>query len=402
MKLWPLAIAFLLYSCGTNSAVLNRSTSVASQVDYNLLLINELDRLLYYDVGTEQNIGYLNAAGEETIAPQFQNGTDFFGEYANVVKDSVFGYVDKQGRVKLFPEYDEVYWYYGPIGYAKKNGKYGMLTRAGALLTDLEYDRFGFSVEGYFNVRKGDRWMIIDEQGNELLGDSIDIGLMPVYQNRVVFTEGSGNSLKKGLVDIQGNVIVAAQYDNVSGYFSDGLMHVQNDNLHGFVDQTGKVVIPLEYEKLNYEFSEGLVPAKKDGKWGYLNRDNEVVIDFIYQSARPFSEGLAMVQQNGRCGYINRASEVVIPITLPPVPVPGFREERAVYKSENGKFGYLDPQGEPVIEAKFDTAQPFEGGRAHVRVGDREGYINRDGQIVIDIAYTYIWSVSSGMMRYSR
>ena len=53
-------------------------------------------------------------------------------------------------------------------------------------------------------------------------------------------------------------------------------------------------------------------------------------------------------------------------------------------KFENGKYGYIDASGRPVIEARFDGADSFYEGLALVWIVDKAGYINRTGEIEID------------------
>jgi hypothetical protein len=46
------------------------------------------------------------------------------------------------------------------------------------------------------------------------------------------------------------------------------------------------------------------------------------------------------------------------------------------------RFGYIDKSGNMVINPQFDRAGDFENGLAPVWLGDRQGYINRSGKYV--------------------
>lgn len=48
----------------------------------------------------------------------------------------------------------------------------------------------------------------------------------------------------------------------------------------------------------------------------------------------------------------------------------------------DGKFGYAKPNGAVVIQFQFDEANPFQQGKAEVRVGDHFFLINEDGDCV--------------------
>ena len=47
------------------------------------------------------------------------------------------------------------------------------------------------------------------------------------------------------------------------------------------------------------------------------------------------------------------------------------------------KWGYINPKGEIVIHLQFDWAGWFSEGLAWVNIGGKDGYINKAGEIVI-------------------
>lgn len=52
-------------------------------------------------------------------------------------------------------------------------------------------------------------------------------------------------------------------------------------------------------------------------------------------------------------------------------------------KGDNGLWGHIDETGNWVIPPKFDDAGDFRGNYAWIQQGDREGFANRDGEIVL-------------------
>ena len=52
-------------------------------------------------------------------------------------------------------------------------------------------------------------------------------------------------------------------------------------------------------------------------------------------------------------------------------------------KGDNGLWGHIDEAGNWVIPPKFDDAGNFRGNYAWIQQGDREGFVNRDGEIVL-------------------
>lgn len=53
----------------------------------------------------------------------------------------------------------------------------------------------------------------------------------------------------------------------------------------------------------------------------------------------------------------------------------------------NGKWGFIDPEGNERIKASYDWVEPFIKGQALVGSGDRMGTINRSGRVVVPVEY---------------
>lgn len=387
-------------SCNVQLSRTSESEEIGNKKSYHHIRVDNFDRFLSYKLVSSRQCGFFDENGKVLIEAQFQNCTNFFGNYANVLKDSTFGYINRQGEIRLFPEYDQVYWYTDSVGYAMKNKKLGLIHRNGELRSEIEYDRIEFSTDGYFTVKKEDKWIVIDREGAIVINDSITLEGSIVYEGNTIYQERVDDKIKKGVINVSGDIIIPAKYDEISVTYLNGLVRVEDNGKKGVVNKDGIEVIPVEYDNIGYDFIEDLVSAKKGGKWGYINEKNEVVIDFMYDSARSFSEGLAMVTKNGKAGYINRNNEIIIPLEMKPIWRGDFEEGLAVFKSENGKYGYIDPKGKVKIEPIYDSALSFEKGRAHVEQNDKVGVINKKGEYVIDLMDGKLWRIESGAIRY--
>ena len=66
---------------------------------------------------------------------------------------------------------------------------------------------------------------------------------------------------------------------------------------------------------------------------------------------------------------------------------------------EGGQFGYINPDGEMVIEPRYEIAYVFRDGLAPVRVGEKWGYIDSTGRYVIEPEYLKITPFKKGFAR---
>ena len=53
----------------------------------------------------------------------------------------------------------------------------------------------------------------------------------------------------------------------------------------------------------------------------------------------------------------------------------------------NGKWGYIDPDQNLVIEFLYDDAYPFSEGLASTSINGKKGFINKRGECIIDFHY---------------
>lgn len=64
----------------------------------------------------------------------------------------------------------------------------------------------------------------------------------------------------------------------------------------------------------------------------------------------------------------------------------------------NRKWGFIDPKGRLVIEARYDAVRPCVGGAAAVRVGNKWGVVGRNGRTVVAPAFDDAGIISDGML----
>jgi hypothetical protein len=82
-------------------------------------------------------------------------------------------------------------------------------------------------------------------------------------------------------------------------------------------------------------------------------------------------------------GYVDRAGKMVLAtVDWTPKQVPTPEGPSTIKVGE--KWGFADETGKIVIQAIFDEAKEFSEGMAAVRVGEKWGYVDRAGTIVIE------------------
>ena len=135
----------------------------------------------------------------------------------------------------------------------------------------------------------------------------------------------------------------------------------------GYLDKFGNVVINVKNEGVLGHFGNNMTFKKGDnGLYGYVNIfTGEWEIQPIYEHIDYFEEGIALV-------------------------------------FKDGKYGYIDVNGNNITEFVFNDAFHFKNGMAIVKIGDKFGLVNKKGVIVAEPIYDGFYSYYSDLVGFHK
>lgn len=116
-------------------------------------------------------------------------------------------------------------------------------------------------------------------------------------------------------------------------------------------------------------------------KWGFMNQEGELVIEAVYDDVSPFSEGFAAVNIKGKWGFIDKTGDQVVPPIYKSAW--SFHEGLARVQPFDLAPHYIDASGTPLRSEEWSAADDFQEGLAIARVGQSFGFINDEGNLVI-------------------
>ncbi|MDF3026109.1 MAG: hypothetical protein K0S23_416 [Fluviicola sp.] len=177
---------------------------------------------------------------------------------------------------------------------------------------------------------------------------------------------------------------------HVSG-FHNQLFLVEVNEKWGYMNDEGKMSIPAVYDD-GSDFNGGFAVAKKGTNFFILDvKGNETPISTQAMDVRDFSEGLAPIRtMDKKFGFINTKGELAIPSQFESVGY--FTNGLAWAKTFDKKVGYIDKTGQWVIKPEFEAAKEFDAlsGMARVKKGEKWCYISEDGK-VLEVSDTEAW-----------
>lgn len=227
---------------------------------------------------------------------------------------------------------------------------------------------------------------------NMVVGDSVD-GISVVYYL-------SDGQLGKELLRDDGIIIIFSPYSRF-GDFYDGLAWFEDHKKVGYINREGRTVITPAYIECE-DFSEGYAFAY-DIFPSLINTVGEEITTFIDEHVitTEFREGLSRVglysdDMNFRTdGFINYEGDLVIPYTYrSEIRSPFDLIDENDHFSEglarvmiDRKYGYIDKNGDLIIDAQYDSASKFTFGLAAVSKNGKAGFIDDNGNEVVDLVY---------------
>lgn len=273
----------------------------------------------------------------------------------------------------------------------------------------------GSNLFGYANL-KGE--MVIEPQFVQAFGfdpNGVSLGILKDEQKvknmndpdrhdkTFVFFDANGNGLPERTPSALYMVRMQFNYAREFRGFYDGIFVASSKEsmLDRFgMNYDGKVVTKYDYTWMSF-FNEGFAVAKHR-KDGYVivkpNQEDTPIKGIDVSAAENPTEGLAPVRdKDGKWGFINGNGEVVIPAKFNDVG--NFWGGYCWAKNDQDLIGYINTYGDWVIQPQFKKAKYLDpvSGIAMV-VKDRDWcYVNLDGKLTCAGKKEKLYEYSEGL-----
>lgn len=255
-----------------------------------------------------------------------------------------------------------------------------------------------------FKEEEKDRWGLIDVNGNILIANewenepSISIDGIVLVRNNKGFCEfWTAEEKTKQIGD---------EYINALPFREDLAAVISKDSICEYIDKEGKVMLSLN--KLEGKkvisitlFSEGKAAFKnEDNKWGYIDKKGNVVIKPVYDAISDFKNDIAIVVINNQ----NTDTHTYYWIDKNNKPIEKFPDgyefrncvgENYIYSDDKGKnWGIMNNKAEKLLrpsEKYKDLATSLNKDYFSFTDGDKTGIINLKGEVVVRAKYNTIF-----------
>lgn len=304
------------------------------------------------------------------------------------------GVIDTAGNLIVAPIYESMKAFAeNGLAPARKDGYWGYIDTEGKEVISFQYDQADkFSKWGLAPVLIGGRVGVIDEHGKTVINfmyDSIEILDSDLVCVRI--SDDSGKE-KYGLLNAHGEEILPIKFDDIT-YSNDIIGAVLNEYAYTFDKEgNGMIEVNVINTEIPYTVNTDMEEPYIDNSVYSLGQDRGAVIIEIVDAD----------ERTERHKCINAKGEVLWDSGWTPgsicvgVGVIDFQNDlNPVILNETGKFGFINQNGEVIIAPQFDFACPFKGNVAFASQDYYYKLIDKQGNAVIDQQFEHVRNWSS-------
>lgn len=340
----------------------------------------ELNKLQLYPLQIGDFVGYIDDVGRIKIAPQYDEGSEFFEGLAVVSRNDSLFYINKENQNPFAKVYSAAYSFHYGIAAVKENGKWFFINRPGQIISD-GYDELQEMSGAAYVYKQGDVWGALDQYGQVLIA--------PQFEKLGDFKNGFAYYMDKGLYGFvsREGAVRKAEYEWISDFNEEQLAVVRKDGRYGIINSAGSQVLNCEYDQIIRSRGRVYIVVSTTN-YGFYSFDGcflqQPQFEFLREKpAEYYSDGSyfrgvrkneqVLLDANGKAVFAANQYEDF-----------GFFAEGLMRVKLKGKWGYVDRRFSPHISIKYTEASDFEGGVALVRSKDANQLINIEGESIYE------------------
>lgn len=327
--------------------------------------------------------GYINHKGRQTLDTMYTNI-----KRITEIKDDDFVYlitynngkagILKNGQTLIENEYEDIeYDATNNILVLQQNAKQGVYDLEGNMILPIQYENITFAGQ-YLNANKDGKLLVFDAAGKIQSEDSYK-SLNPVPNGKYSITINRDNQY--GVIDSNKTTILENKYSYIE-YAFENYFIVSLGGKSGVVDGNNNIIIPIEKDIV-----------------GNIGGTNMIqVIDSSTNTSEIYNKKMEKVstQNDARIYIRNDYIEVESANNIEYFDFDGnkqeakniFADNKIFAKQQDGKWGYVDKDGNNILEFKYEMATNInEFGFGAIKLNGKWGVIDQNGNIIKEPTY---------------
>lgn len=327
--------------------------------------------------------GYINNKGKQTLdtiytsLKRITEIKDSDSVYIITYKNGQAGMI-KNGQTIIANEYENLEFdSTNQILALQKNAKQGIYDLSGKMILPIQYDEIIFNGK-YINASKDGKLLVFDANGILQSDDSYK-SLVSVGNGKYSITINRNN--KYGVIDSNKIVLIENNYSYIE-YAFDNYFVVSKDGKSGVLDANSNVIIPIEKNVVqNINGTKIIQTIDSEKRISEIYNKNMEKVSSQTDARIYIRENYVQILSKNSIEYFDfegnkkEAKEI-------------FTNNNIFAKEQNGKWGYVDQNGNVVVDFKYEmTTNINQYGYGAVKQNGKWGVVDGSGNIIKEPTY---------------
>lgn len=326
--------------------------------------------------------GLIDFSGKEILEPKYQEINALKGTKNSLIikQNDKLGVSDNKGNVIIKPEYKEIKSiqenYQNGYIVVNQENKYGIIDFTSQVIVENGYEDIKPITGNHMYVVKQDgKWKLINSKKETLIENVNDV--TQILEDKIIIKKDN----QYGILLVSGEEKIKPQYEELSNMFGDYYL-VKKNGKYGIINSANEQVLPSQYSKITYKKDADFVVAEKENvAMGEIyNNKFEKKLDGIVSDINA-EKGYIRVYVGNEYKYYNLNFDEKTAVEC-------LQNNNLLLSKKDGKYGYINRDGNLVIDYTYEDAQELnEYGYAAVKKDGKWGAIDKTGAVVANCNY---------------
>lgn len=330
--------------------------------------------------------GYINYNGEKIEEIEYNELSrvthieDNENVYILCAKNGQYG-ITKNGKELIKNEYQSIHYdEVNKLFSIEKSKKYGIVDLTGKMIIPVEYKQI--DINGIYLYAQNDQGTTVySNQGNQVNIDT-DIAIIETQNEKYRIRIDSSKQNGYGIIGKDGKQIIEEKYNYIE-YLYDNYFIVSNENSKlGVIDDKENVKIEIKYDSIqkieNTQIIQTTITQENTTQL-YSNEMNQICE--MENALVETNDNYIKIYNDEQTKYFNKEGKELTNAEVYP-------NNQLFAKEDSGKWGFVDKNGNVVIDYKYEKITEFnQYGFAAVKLDGKWGVINSQGKTIIEPTY---------------
>ena len=327
--------------------------------------------------------GYINYKGRQTLDTMYTN----IKRITEIKDDNVVYLITytngkagilKNGQTLIENKYESIEFDgTNNILMLQQNAKQGVYDLEGNMILPIQYENITFAGK-YINAYKDGKLLVFDVTGTLQSEDSYK-SLITVANGKYIITMNRDN--KYGVIDSNKTNILENKYSYIE-YAFDNYFIVSLDEKTGIVDGNNNIIIPIEKDIVQNIRGTNTIQVinSSDNTFELYNKKMEKVS--TQTDARIYiKDNYIEIASANNIEYFDFDGNKQEAKNI-------FTENKIFAQQKDGKWGYVDKNGNTVVEFKYEMATDINKyGFGAFKLDGKWGVIDQNGNVIKEATY---------------